>query len=346
MPGVKRADKGSYLLGISLAQVLDLFVGRLGQFAFSAGYYIYAGSAQGPGGLAARLNRHRRREKQLHWHIDYLLAHACLTDVWSIVSKERLECLWARGVAEMPGARIVAPRFGASDCRCPAHLIHFSQPPRPAQVRKVLQARTKEKALVEYNREIENDSEHWIQVLLEGDQDTREGAALALGAIGEAAVPHLLALQNNADIDIRCWAAWALAKTGSEQAIRPLISALKDTDSDMRLCAVMALGELRAAEASPALVAQLQIDDGLLTRCAADALEKIGAPAIPALMGALEHPKNQVRVWATRALGRIGSTDTVKALCRVYLYDASYLAQYYAEEALRKMGLLEIILLE
>ena len=51
-------------------------------------------------------------------------------------------------------------------------------------------------------------------------------------------------------------------------------------------------------------------------------------------------------MWATRALGRIGSTAAVESLCQVYLYDESYLAQHYAEEALRDMGLLEIVFLE
>jgi len=36
------------------------------------GYYIYIGSAFGPGGVRARMLRHLRADKPKHWHIDYL----------------------------------------------------------------------------------------------------------------------------------------------------------------------------------------------------------------------------------------------------------------------------------
>ena len=116
-------EKGTYLLGIRLDKDVALTVGRLGRFAFPAGYYVYAGSAHGPGGLSARLARHRRQEKRFHWHLDYFLVCARLVETWAVVSERRLECTWARAVAGMTGAQVVVPRFGASDCRCPAHLV-------------------------------------------------------------------------------------------------------------------------------------------------------------------------------------------------------------------------------
>ena len=190
------------------------------------------------------------------------------------------------------------------------------------------------------------DVSHWLHSLIGGEEDAREEAALALGKLGQASVAPLLELLDHDDADVRCWAIWALAQTGVCQVVPPLIASLDDADCDVRICAAMALGELRATEAAPLLVAQLESWSGLLTRCAADALEKIGEGAVPALVKALEHPKSQVRMWAARALGRIGSTAAVEPLCQVYLYDESYLAQYYAEEALRGMGLLEMVLLE
>ena len=190
------------------------------------------------------------------------------------------------------------------------------------------------------------DVSYWLQILIDGEEDAREEAAHALGTLGEASVAPLLELLDHDDPAARCWVIWALAQTGFCQAVPPLIASLDDADCDVRISAAMALGELRAAEAAPLLVAQLESWSGLLTRCAADALEKIGEGAVPALVEALEHPKSQVRMWAARALGRIGSTAAVEPLCQVYLYDESYLAQYYAEEALRGMGLLEMVLLE
>lgn len=339
-------DKGTYLLGLSLDKDVTLTVGRLGRFSFPAGYYVYAGSAKGPGGLSARLARHRRQEKRLHWHVDYLLTHARLVEVWTVVSDQHLECAWAQAVIKMANSQIVAPRFGASDCRCPAHLVFFPQPPEAAHITATLQTCAGKEVKVEHGQGTQYDSDHWFQVLVSGDEDAREKAVHALSAMGEQVIPRLLELLDNADPDVRCWAAWALANTGSSQAVTPLVTALEDIDDDVRTCAAMALGELRAAQAAPALVAQLQSSSGLLTRCAADALEKIGEEAVPALVQALEHPNNQVRIWATRALGRIGSTTAVESLCQIYLYDQSYLAQHYAREALQEMGLLEMILFE
>jgi Uri superfamily endonuclease len=345
-----------------------LAVGRLGRFVFPAGYYVYAGSAQGPGGLPARLARHRRREKRHHWHVDYLLARARLVEVWTVVSSQRLECAWAEAVTGLPGAQVLVPRFGASDCRCPAHLVYFPRPPaagrmtatlqRPAgqavTVRHHVETRKEEKSERGREKSEREEERHekdagdqagWLRALSDGDEDAREEAAYALGALGAASVPPLLELLEEGDADVRCWAMWALAHTGSREAVQPLMAGLDEADDEVRTCAAMALGELRAAEAAPALVAQLEGSHGLLVRCAADALEKIGEEAVPDLVKALAHPKSQVRMWAARALGRIGSTAAVEPLCHVYLYDDSYLAQHYAEEALRDMGLLDIVLL-
>jgi len=103
---------------------MPIVVGRLGAFPFSRGYYVYVGSALGSGGLPARLARHRRQQKRLHWHIDYLLAHASILGVQTDTSGERLECTWAQQWLVTPGAQVTAPGFGASDCRCPTHLFY------------------------------------------------------------------------------------------------------------------------------------------------------------------------------------------------------------------------------
>jgi len=120
---------GTYALILRLPQPTTISVGKLGTFAFRAGWYAYPGSARGPGGLAARVSRHVRTSKTLHWHIDHLRAHAAPVAVWYATGAERRECRWAKGLAELPGASTPVPGFGASDCRCPAHLILL--PARP-----------------------------------------------------------------------------------------------------------------------------------------------------------------------------------------------------------------------
>lgn len=121
---------GTYLLLLRLEEDREIETGRLGNLFFPRGYYLYVGSARGPGGLRARLARHRGKAKHLRWHIDYLRCHANLIEIWAVESHERLECLWAQQLAQLSPARPIR-EFGSSDCRCPSHLFHFPERPSP-----------------------------------------------------------------------------------------------------------------------------------------------------------------------------------------------------------------------
>ncbi len=81
-------------------------------------------------GLHARVQRHLRNQKTIHWHIDYFLEHARVVDVWMQRGKRRLECAWARQMLALENAQIVAERFGSSDCSCRSHLAFLSPSPR------------------------------------------------------------------------------------------------------------------------------------------------------------------------------------------------------------------------
>jgi len=122
-------NAGTYVLILHLPCPATVDVGRLGRFQFPDGWYVYVGSARGPGGLAARVSRHRRSSKPRHWHVDYLRVHAHPVAIWYAIGAQKRECAWAEILSRLPDASIPAPRFGASDCRCPAHLIHFDAPP-------------------------------------------------------------------------------------------------------------------------------------------------------------------------------------------------------------------------
>ena len=113
---------GIYALGLVLSEEVFIEVGALGRWRFPAGLYVYVGSAWGAGGLAARVGRHLRGGTSLHWHIDYLRAVSRPVAVW-LAPGRRDECAWAAQLLARPGARVIAPRFGASDCTCPAHLV-------------------------------------------------------------------------------------------------------------------------------------------------------------------------------------------------------------------------------
>ena len=131
------AEPGSYLLWLHLRQQQDLTVGRLGRFSFPSGDYIYLGSAQGPGGLRARLGRHLRGSGKPHWHIDRLRAAAQVCGFGYQISAMHFEtaphlpvsreCDWSQRLAVLPEVSLSIPGFGASDCRsgCAAHLVHI-----------------------------------------------------------------------------------------------------------------------------------------------------------------------------------------------------------------------------
>ncbi|MBN1317114.1 MAG: GIY-YIG nuclease family protein [Anaerolineales bacterium] len=129
---------GVYALLLTMGQDHPIRIGRKGTFLFPAGYYLYLGSAQGPGGLASRLNRHCRQEKKHRWHIDYFRQSAILEQVWAFPTTERLECAWAVAAMALPNAKIPVPGLGSSDCRCPSHLIHYPIRPDPARFARTI----------------------------------------------------------------------------------------------------------------------------------------------------------------------------------------------------------------
>ncbi|MGC9317569.1 MAG: GIY-YIG nuclease family protein [Armatimonadota bacterium] len=114
---------GSYVLILTLQRPATIRVGALGEVVFEAGAYAYVGSAMG--GLQARIDRHLRGQKRMHWHIDYLLADAQVIDVVRVESHERLECRIASALAaQLRGV----PGFGCSDCACDSHLFFGESP--------------------------------------------------------------------------------------------------------------------------------------------------------------------------------------------------------------------------
>jgi len=64
--------KGVYSLILGVESDEGLKIGSLGSQWVEKGYYVYIGSAKGPGGVRARLCRHIHGCGSKHWHIDYL----------------------------------------------------------------------------------------------------------------------------------------------------------------------------------------------------------------------------------------------------------------------------------
>jgi len=110
--------KGSYLLTIELKNNQIIPVGKLGKIEFKKGYYVYVGSALN--GLEQRIERHLRKQKTIHWHIDYLLKHSEVVDVFYKENNIREEC----DIAKKLDTQLHSiPDFGCTDCQCKSHLF-------------------------------------------------------------------------------------------------------------------------------------------------------------------------------------------------------------------------------
>jgi sugar fermentation stimulation protein A len=116
------------MMALEVPEAQDIAVGALGNLHFSAGWYVYCGSAQK--NLRQRVARHSRKvRKQQHWHLDYLTPYAASIKGLPIMSEGNLECDLARSMRELGG--IPVQGFGSSDCRCDSHLFFFdyNEPP-------------------------------------------------------------------------------------------------------------------------------------------------------------------------------------------------------------------------
>lgn len=136
------------------------------------------------------------------------------------------------------------------------------------------------------------------------------------------------------DPKVRNGAAIALGKIGDVRAIEALIVALRDTYRDIRLHAAEALGEIKDTRAIEPLIVAL--DDGVGTPIA-EALKKIGMPAIVSLIAALQDKNEDIRRRAAMTLGWIKNSRAVEPLI-VSLSDPSNSVCNCAIGALKNIG--------
>jgi len=122
VPGVP----GSYVLLAYLpAAACISSVGGSKKWRLEAGFFAYVGSARGPGGLRARLDRHFRAQRKPHWHLDALLERASPCGYLCLCG-EANECALAAAIAEV--AELAVAGFGCSDCHCRSHLFRLAGP--------------------------------------------------------------------------------------------------------------------------------------------------------------------------------------------------------------------------
>lgn len=118
---------GAYALILKIEKNLKITTGILGKVTVPAGWFLYAGRASR--GFSKRLERHRQRQKIVHWHIDYLttLSQVTIHDILILPENPERECEIIRKCLDYPFVQVPIIRFGSSDCTegCPAHLVQL-----------------------------------------------------------------------------------------------------------------------------------------------------------------------------------------------------------------------------
>ncbi len=178
-------------------------------------------------------------------------------------------------------------------------------------------------------------TEHLIRALKDEDPLVRGYAASAHGEIGDPrareALTEALRREDSSVINM----ANSLMALGSDQVVEILIQKLRDPDPNNRLYAVYALGRVSDPREIQPLIDILGSDEvGWL---AAQALVNIGEPAVEPLLEALFSENEDVRLYATYALGQIGDRRASRALLKMFK-DEHPLVRQTAAEAIISFG--------
>lgn len=117
------ALRGAYALILHLEGPVTLKRPRGVINPLISGWYVYAGSARGPGGIRARLARHFRIDKRMHWHIDQLTSLSEVR-IWARPAPASHECNLVTKLCRSNLFHTPCAGFGSTDCRqCEGHLM-------------------------------------------------------------------------------------------------------------------------------------------------------------------------------------------------------------------------------
>lgn len=115
-------SKGAYVLLIELDEHTPITLPRRDEISLSASTYLYVGSANGPGGIRARLMRHFKKHKKIHWHVDQLTTRAVQVSALAVPTGN--ECILGETLIGSGRFDTAISGFGSSDCHtCASHLL-------------------------------------------------------------------------------------------------------------------------------------------------------------------------------------------------------------------------------
>ena len=122
-------NKGIYILELFANKNFQISAKKFIGVTFPKGYYYYIGSAQK--NLKSRIDRHLRKEKIIHWHIDHLTTHNSIKVINSFIipeAEKTLEAEIANNFEKYFNAKIIVEGFGNSDAKeTKTHLFYKSE---------------------------------------------------------------------------------------------------------------------------------------------------------------------------------------------------------------------------
>lgn len=123
---ITNAKSGIYILEIFAKTEFRLAIKKFENNNLKNGYYYYVGSAQK--NYNSRLERHLRKAKTIHWHIDHLTTNENLKiqKIYLIENgSKNIECSTVHKMENLLNVEHPLIGFGNSDCKiCNSHLLY------------------------------------------------------------------------------------------------------------------------------------------------------------------------------------------------------------------------------
>ncbi len=153
---------------------------------------------------------------------------------------------------------------------------------------------------------------------LVGNQENavlRNSALAALERQGPFAVPHLMSLAGEKNLEVAMFAVQLLSRIKDPSTVAALLPLVEHTDPNIAQAAIEALGALKARDAVPVLIRRLDADLWLQFAAVAALGEIADARAVEPLLDAIAN--EMLSEPAVEALGRIASPESLPRLLAV-----------------------------
>ncbi len=152
-----------------------------------------------------------------------------------------------------------------------------------------------------------------LQALLKGLSDPNltvaDACAVGLRRAGVRAISTIAQALRHPSLAVRLRAVSALSTLNDGGAVALLTQAMKDPAIEVRRASAHALGTTEHPSAVGVLIQALGDAEGGVAQNATQSLVRIGKPAIPSLIGALQSPNETVAYFSARALAEIPEAE-------------------------------------